>query len=413
MKQQRALHVCCVSPFYKPAYVYGGPTRSIPSLCEGLARIGCEVTVYTTNANGRTDLEIRPGVPHNVNGATVYYFQRDWGGNYFYSSALAEACYSNFHKFDLVYISSNWGYPFIPACRSARKASVPYIVAPRTSFMRKTWRSGWFKKLVYHYLVERQLINEASTLHYTTELERRESNWLRLRPASFVVPNPVDMTEFERLPARGSFRREHSIPDDTDLVLYLGRLEPRKGLDLTLASFARVASVNSKACLVLAGPEEDDYVQVLMNMAVKSGIADRILFTGYLDARSGLTALVDADVFILTSYSENFGMAVVEAMAIGLPVIISDQVGIAEDLSLEQAALVVSLDIEEIARGLIKLLASTEVRETLGHRAMKVARERFSPKRVAEAMLKEFKEVIDATPPGIERIAIEETAKHT
>ena len=383
-----------VTPFYRPAHVYGGPTRSISTLCENLVRIGCDVTLYTTNANGSANLQLEPVVPHTVNGVTVHYFPREWSGNYFYSPGLAEACRRTIGKFELMYVASNWGHPFLPACRSACKAGVPYIVSPRASFKRAPWVGKYLKKLTYHYLLERRWINHAAALHYCTELERKDSEWLGLQPSAFVVPNPVDVTEFEKLPPRGLFRKAWGIPEEKDVVLFLGRIDPQKGLDVTLHSFAKATVSHPKAILVLAGPEEDGYVQALKKMAEKLGIMDRVLFTGFLESKARLTALVDSDVFILTSYSENFGIAVVEAMAAGLPVIISDRVGIAKDLRRERAGVVVSLDPAPVAGELMQLLSTPEERGHLSRRAAQMAKEKYSPVIVAKAMLGEFEKVI-------------------
>jgi len=352
------------------------------------------VTLYTTNANGNANLQIEPVVPHTVNGVTVHYFPREWAGSYYYSPRLAEACRRTVGKFDLMYVVSNWGYPFLPACRAASKAGIPYIVSPRSSFNRAPWVGKYLKKWSYHHLLERRLINNAAAIHYTTELEQRDSGWLRLQPSAFIVTNPVDVTEFEELPLRGEFRNAWGIPDENQIVLFLGRIEARKGLDVTLPSFAKATVSHPSALLVLAGPEEDGYVQPLKKMAGKLGIEDRVLFTGFLDSKARLTALVDADVFILTSYSENFGIAVVEAMAAGLPVIVSDRVGIAEDLRRGRAGVVVSIDPTEVARELMRLLASPEERRNLSRKAVHVAKEMYSPVNVAKAMLDEFEKVV-------------------
>ena len=389
------MRILCVVPFYKPAYVYGGPSRSIPTLCENLGALGCDVTVYTTNSNGSTVLPVTPNQVNLVDGVEVYYFQRSVRGTYFYSANLGQACHRHAREFDLVYVASNWGYPFVPACRSAYRAGVPYVVTPRTSFMRRAWQGKYLKKYVYHRLVEQRLINRAAALHYTTVLEETESAWLELPPHSFVVPNPLNVSEFEQLPPRGSFHVRLKLDEDASIVLYLGRVEPRKGLDLTLTSFAAIAKEYPKAMLVLAGPEEDGYLRVLQRMAIDLDLEKRLIFTGYLGAPERLEAFADADIFMLTSYSENFGMSVVEAMAAGVPVVVSDRVGLADDIQHEQMGVVVPLDVEAIARHLRELLGNPDQRQRLGQRAAQIVREKYAPRPVAEAMRDKFQQIID------------------
>ena len=389
------MHILCVIPFYKPAYVYGGPTRSIPTLCENLVTLGCDVTVYTTNANGSTVLPVTPNQANMVDGVEVYYFQRSVRGTYFYSANLGQACHRHAKEFHLIYVASNWGYPFVPACRSAYRAGVPYVVTPRTSFMRRAWQGKYLKKYVYHRLVEQRLINRAAALHYTTVLEETESAWLKLSPHSFVVPNPLNVSEFEQLPPRGSFRARFALDRDASIVLYLGRVEPRKGLDLALASFAAIAKEYPKAMLVLAGPEENGYLQVLQRLAIDLDLERRLIFTGFLGARERLEAFASSDVFILTSYSENFGMSVVEAMAAGLAIIISDQVGLSDDVRLAQAGIVVPLDVDAISCRLRELLGNPDQRQRLGQRAAQVVREKYAPRPVAVAMRDKLQQIID------------------
>jgi glycosyltransferase involved in cell wall biosynthesis len=260
--------------------------------------------------------------------------------------------------------------------------------------MRKTWKGKHIKKGLYHYAFERVLIDHASAIHYTTQLEVQESNWLALRPPYFVIPNPVSLDEFKRLPARGLFRQKWKIAANAEVLLFLGRIEPRKGLDILLAAYSRTVNEFPKARLVLAGPEEDNYNTVLQDMASKLSIARRMIFTGYLNSSERLEALADTDLFVLTSYSENFGMSVVEAMASGVPVVLSDQVGIAEVVESSRAGLVTTLNVESIADALRSLLQSKDKQLEYGRNAVGAARKYYAPNRVARAMALEFTEII-------------------
>ena len=130
------------------------------------------------------------------------------------------------------------------------------------------------------------------------------------------------------MPARSRFRRKYQISDTEQIILYLGRIEHRKGLDLSLEAFARVSREFLKCVFVVAGPEEDGYREILEEKASKLKVDQKVLFTGYLNPVERLEAFMDADLFILNSYSENFGMAVVEAMASGLPIITANLPGV-------------------------------------------------------------------------------------
>lgn len=394
MKELRLLFV---TPFYKPAHIYGGPTFSIPTLCEALSDLGCQTTVFTTNANGKKKIPVMPGMVQNVDAVDVYYFKRELAGNYFYSPQLREACNRQISKkyYDLVYVASSWGYPFLAACPAAKKARIPYVISPRASYKRNTWRGKFIKKISYHWLFERRWINRSSLLHYTTILEATDSKWLNISTPSVIIPNPVNMKEFDKLPERGLFRNTYHLPEKEKILLFLGRIDPDKGLDIALQAFSRVSGKVSNLTFVIAGPEEDNQIYVLKKLADQLEIANRVLFTGLLDRKKRLEALVDANLFISTSRSENFGMSIVEAMVCGLPVLISDQIGIADYVRQTDAGVVVPLDPGIVAEKLLETLEKPmDQFARLGQNAIKAA-QKYTPEKVAWTMREQFEKIVN------------------
>jgi glycosyltransferase involved in cell wall biosynthesis len=390
------MHILFVAPFYKPAYVYGGPVYSTPSLCESLVIAGHDVSVITTNANGKNNFhEARVGF-QQVDGVSVAYCQRDLPGYYFFSRQLSQTCYSEIrkNKFDIVYVASNWAFPFLPACRAAYRSGVPYIVSPRASFKRITWRGKSLKKWLYHTLFERYWINQADLIHYTTQMELGDSVWLKLKPPSVTIPNPINLAEFDRLPKKGLFRSKYKIASDVSLLLYLGRVEHAKGVDLALQALSLILPKHPNCILVVAGPEEENYVSVLSQQARDLGIQDSVVFTGLLSSAQRLEALSDADIFVFPSHSENFGMAVAEAMLCELPVVISDQVGISEFIVANSAGVVVPLQADAFSEAIKALLENPALKMQYAHRAPIVIRSNFSPLYIAEKFSDVFQSII-------------------
>lgn len=390
------MKLLCVIPFYKPAFVYGGPARSIPILMESLVEKGVEVTIYTTDAAGDVRLDVENGAPYLIDGVTVYYYRRDLPGNYFLSMGMAKACSQNIQSFDVVYLLSNWGFPFLPACRAAIRGKTPYLVSPRGSFKKITWQGKFLKKWCYHHIFERRYINRAAGIHYTTDMEKKDSDWLKLSPQAYVLPNPVNLDEFRHLPERGQFRQELRIAPDIPIVLYLGRVDPDKGLNITLQALGKLAEQFPELILVIAGPEEDNYFEVLKRLADKLGVASKVIFTGLLSTEKRLRALVDADVFILPSLSENFGMSAVEAMAVGLPVIVSDRSGIADYIQKSEAGVIIPLDPDCLAEELATLLKSPERRIQMGNQAVELVRSNFAPESVSGELMNYLEYVIES-----------------
>jgi len=246
-----------VTPFYKPAYVYGGPTRSIPSLCEGLVELGCDVDVFTTNAGGDTSLDVATDQPVELDGVSVSYCECSTvQGSFFYSPQMKELCRRRIEEFDLVYIYGIWNYPAIASGSLCRAKDIPYVVSPRTGLMDWPMQQGWLKKWVYFWSFGRRYLNGARAIHYTTEVERRESEQLSFSANGFVVPNSVDLSEFSDLPTPGRFRTQHNLDNKTPILLFLGRLEPRKGIDIAVEAFGKVRDELPRAHFIVAGPGE-------------------------------------------------------------------------------------------------------------------------------------------------------------
>lgn len=197
------MRIGVVTGYYKPAYGYGGPARSIPAMCEALAQLGAQVTVFTTNANRPARLEVPLRQPLNVDGVTVWYFPLSLDGQFFYSRALAQACRERLGEFDLAVLELLWAQAMGPAGRACIRAGVPYVVPLRGQLQPWSRKHKFWKKWLYFNLFARRYLNRAAALHCTDRAEAASLAGLGLRAPSFVVPNAVDAARFARLPARG------------------------------------------------------------------------------------------------------------------------------------------------------------------------------------------------------------------
>lgn len=258
------------------------------------------------------------------------------------------------------------------------------------------WALGYkrFKKDLYLRLVERRCIEQAAALICTDVLEKEAIRELGLRNPVYIVPNGLDMGRFANLPPRGEMRRELRLPEQAVVVLVLGRLHPVKRPDLAVQAFARIAGEFPHAHLVFAGPDEAGLESLLSAVARQANCAERVHFTGLLPADRVLHALADADLLLMPSESENFGMAAAEAMAAGLPVVISNRIGISRFVGQANAGIVVPLTEESIADGLGRLLKQPEKLREIGARARKIAEENFELSIVARRMSACYAEIL-------------------
>jgi glycosyltransferase involved in cell wall biosynthesis len=392
------MHILYVTSYYKPAYVYGGPARCVPVLCEGLVQAAAEVTVFTTNANGNLYLDVPTDRSIEVDGVLVNYFQRSHlaPSRYFYAPDLGRACWQHMGQFDIVYICGTWTYPLLPAAKAARKANIPYIIAPHGSFMTWSMQQKWLKKRLYLLLVERGYMNNAAALHCTSNLELEQIKQWRFRPPAVLIPNGVDLSLFKKSHFPGPLRQSLGIPSSALVSLFVGRLHKEKRLDRIIDAFAKVAIAIPEAHLIVVGPDEDQSGLLAQEQVRQLGILDRVHFPGLLSTQEVLQAYTDADLLVLLSYRENFGMVAVEAMAAGLPILISSDVGIAREVKQYGAGIVVDADSPQVEEAWKDMLLSPEKRRQMVEAGARLAWDRFSYQSVARQMLGLFNQVIDA-----------------
>ncbi|MCL4196748.1 MAG: glycosyltransferase [Phycisphaerales bacterium] len=255
---------------------------------------------------------------------------------------------------DIAHVHGVWQHTPHAGAAAARAAGVPYIMRPCGMLDPWSLRQGRLKKRIFLALVARRHLNRAAALHYTTETERRLAEPLGLRSPTFVIPNGLDWDEFEPLPPRGAFRAAHGIGERT-LIVFLSRVHHKKGLGLLLPALARLPDAG--VMLAVVGPGEARYITELRARAAALGVGDRVIFPGMIVGRARLEALRDADLFCLPSFQENFGVSVIEALGVGTPVLISDQVNICAEVAAAEVGEVVPCEVEPLARRLATMLA--------------------------------------------------------
>jgi glycosyltransferase involved in cell wall biosynthesis len=213
---------------------------------------------------------------------------------------------------------------------------------------------------VYMATIGRPLFRDAAAVLFDTPEEGQLASYEPRRP-EWTVPTGLVREEFDHLPPRGTFRS--AFPAITGpFLLFVGRLSAQKGLDLLLAAFERLRAERPDLQLVLMGPDFRGYEAEARQIAANLGVADRVLFAGILSHQLKLAAFVDAELFVLPSYAENFGTVIMEALACGLPVVISDGVNTHQELRSAGIATVVHRTVESVAAGIDSALADATMR---------------------------------------------------
>lgn len=371
----------------------GGARVGILGLCRGLARRGHQVTLIATNADGKTVLDVPLGVPTLQEGVEVYFYpvQISILGNLF-SISMAAALKCHVAQSDIVLIHSIYRFTSTMAAYYCRKYNVPYILRPHGTldpFL--VYRRRRFLKWAYINLFERINFKFAAAIQYSCQMEEIVARSFIVTAApSIVILEGIDLKEYATLPPRGILRARYPELVNKTLILFLGRFHQKKGLELLIDAFSLVASRYPNVHLVLAGSGDQDYTKHITQRLNDVELAHRSTITGQLDDDEKLAVLADADIFALSSHGENFGLAVVEAMACGLPVLISDKVGIGSDVAEYEAGIVTPCDPNQIADAMGMMVNDFGLRIMLGRNGKKLVKERFSIDIMAEKMEAEY-----------------------
>jgi glycosyltransferase involved in cell wall biosynthesis len=374
---------------------YGGPSQACWEMARAVAQLGHQVSIYTTNQDGPGELEVPLDRPVQRDGVEVRYFPiqapRFWGT----SLPLALALRRKVPASDLVHIHSLYLFHDLVAGHWCRRYAVPYLVRPHGTldpFMHRRHRG---RKRLMERLFEHRNIRRAAALHFTTAEEEKLAAPFTFQTPGLVVPLGINWEEFAELPEPGEFRRRHPEIADKAIILFFGRINFKKGLDILARAFGAVARRREDVHLVIAGPDNEGWEARVRAWLAEEGMGARTTFTGMLLGPEKLAVLRDASLFVLPSYSENFGLAVVEAMATGLPVIISDKVNIWREVQAAGAGRVIPADAPALADQLLDLLDNPGAATHMGQKGRSLVQERFQWPRIARSLVEAYERIID------------------
>jgi glycosyltransferase involved in cell wall biosynthesis len=366
----------------------GGPSVAVPVLARILVAVKVRVCIATT-VDDHGEAETKDGVEYLFFRRTTRFYKTSW--------SLVRWLQRHIKEFDLVHVHALFSFPSIAAAFLARLHKVPYIVRPLGVL--NSWglknRRRFLKGLSLRF-IESPILRSAAAIHYTTESEREEAGaiapWVKRLP-SFVSPLPIEIPAVSSINPERFFQR---FPDakGRELVLFLSRLDPKKGIELLLRAFPSVKARFPQSLLVIAGGGDPDYEARLRAEARNLKIDDDVLWTGFLSGEDKPAAFAAATVFVLPSYSENFGIAAAEAFAAGTPCILTDGVGIANDAKQFDAAIVTSCDATTLGEEMIKLLADPARRQELAKNGRLFVSDYLSPAAVGKQLVETYQQAL-------------------
>lgn len=376
-----------VAASYLPAVRYGGTITSVHGLCRALASRGHQVHVFTTSVDGAADSCVPHDTAVDVEGVSVHYFRSRYLRRLYWSPPLGRALRDRIREFDVVHTHAIYLWPLWAAARRARAAGVPYVVSPRGMLEKALIeRHSTLAKALLIGMIEKGVLERAAAIHVTSRREAEEIEAFGFDlPPVVEIPNGVDV-ETASAP---SLEPGDGLP--LRYALFLGRVSWKKGLDRLIASLPHVPELS----LVIAGPDDRNYRLGLEKLAQRVGVADRTCFVGPVTGSRKAALITGATCLVLASYSENFGNVVLEAMAAGCPVVVTEEVGIADIVRDCDAGLVVPGRPDALGSAMALLAADEVRRRQLGERGRAAAHTRFGWDIVAQSMEALYASVLD------------------
>ena len=370
----------------------GGVATAAGLLARAQVRLGAQVTVCSTGVELGSN---RANPEHETHGGvSIYCFPSLKGFQSFFCSPLFRTFLGRIKQFDIAHIHGLWNVFGTWGAIASRRANVPYIVSPQGMLNEWAIRFRAYKKMPYWYAIERRTIRRAAWIHFATQEEQRQARpWIGMKKTK-VIPIGLNRKKLDALPLSGEFRDRQRIPAGIPLLAFVGRIHPIKGLDVLFQALARVKTEVPGVVLAIAGPDEDGHRGRLQALAQRLGVHERVYWLGMIEEQVKYRLLVDADLFVLPSFSENFGLAAVEAMAVGCPVILGTGVNIAPQVQAYGAGWVVPTEPEALSSVIVAALRDSDARQAAGKAGQRLVAECYDGETVAREMLKAYQECL-------------------
>lgn len=369
----------------------GGPAKVIFDHTTEQLRLGAEVTILTPLSPGENVYPVPAG-------ARLVTVPRHRLARFLpeYSPQLHAFFRQHADEFDVVHLHGLFHFgslmPLVTRTRARRVVTVHGTLEP--------WalRKGRWKKALFSRLFQRKWLDRADLVHVFHPDEAADvTRYLGHAPRRMVVcGNGIDLSAYANSPAPGTFRQAHGVGATEKMILFLGRLNVKKGLDLLLPAFRQLAAARPDVRLILAGPD-DGYRADAERFVAEHRLSDRVLLPGILKGEAKLAALRDADAFALPSYSEGYSMAALESLLMGVPSLLSDRVGFGEELRRTEAALLTDLTVDAVQRGLEKLLDEPAYAEELRQKGPEFVRRFADIRVVAPRLYRAFEDLLRMT----------------
>ena len=327
-------------------------------------------------------------------GVNIRYFPiqypRFWGT----SLPMARALKEKIPDVDIVHIHSLYLFHTAVTALYCEKFQIPYVIRPHGTLDPYIYKRHRFRKKIVEILFQNRVMRRASGIHFLTEEEKMLAGKYTFGTPGFVVPLGLDIDEYSFNPAKGKLFTRFPELSGKKIILFLGRINFKKGLDILVNAFAAIAREQDDVHLLIAGPDDTGYGKKVSEWLKKENVYTKTTLAGMLQGEEKLEAFHISSVFVLPSYSENFGIAVLEAMACGLPVVVSDKVNLWPAVAAAKAGVVAPCDAEIFSRKILAILNDDDLARQMGMNGIALVRNKFSWHEIATRLLSMYSSLI-------------------
>jgi glycosyltransferase involved in cell wall biosynthesis len=372
--------------------IYGGTSKVVRELSQGFNNLGITVDIITTNANGSGKLDVPLNFWIQEKYYRVQYFPCWHRYDFIFSPSLISWLFKHVSDYDLIHTNTVFAPLVFLTHWICNLHKVPYIITPHG--MLEPWALSYksWKKQFYYALFEKSALQQSSAIHVLANSEADNLKSLGFQH-TIVIPNGIHRQEFDNLPEPELFYQQFPATRNKTIILFLGRIDPKKGLDLLAPAFAKVHQKFPHTHLVVAGPDSIGFLPTAQHYFAQEGVLESVTFTGMLKGAFKHAALAAASLYVSPSYSEGFSMSVLEGLASGVPCVITTGCNFPEAAA-AKAAHVVKIDADAIADALIECLSNPQQAKTMGDRARQFIFENYTWEQSAKRLMQVYKAII-------------------
>jgi glycosyltransferase involved in cell wall biosynthesis len=358
------MRILQIIPYFYPATNIGGTASIVYETSKFLVENGHKVTVYTTDVgDGTKRLDVVSNRKISVDGIDVIYFKNIINSlafiNHLYlpPKYFGES-YKDIKNFDIIHLHEVYTLMHVWAAILINNYKIPYVISAHgtVNLVREAGRIK--RKRLFNLFFGRRMLADAMKVIALTAYEKSVYRQMNVPLEKIaVIPNGINVDEFSNLPPKSVFRDKYKIKNNIRILLYMGRVHPKKGIELLIKAIKILIKIRKDLLLVISGPVEDkNYYNCLRDLISKFKLEKDILILDALSHQEKLSAFVAADIFVLTSYGEGLPISLLEAAASGLPLLISKGCNLPQ-VEKYHAGKVVDSTVDSIVSGIKKIIA--------------------------------------------------------